>query len=483
MTSSQTAAANRRITALASDRAVHRSFHWLHLHESQLQRWHRELLAIPAPPFAEGPRAQWMATRFTELGLTNVHIDTEGNALAELPSANAVILSEAPERAEGESNGAKSKDPDTAGATTIAQPFSTSETNPNVPVILLSAHLDTVFPAGTVCNPREENGKLFCPGATDNGAGLAALLGIAAALRHAQNEFKPAPPCTILFAANVGEEGEGNLRGMRHLFSTSPYAKRIRAAIALEGCGAATVVDRALGSRRLRVEITGPGGHSWADAGRPSPITALAAALTSLAALALPTDPRTTLNCGMISGGTSINSIPSTAQADLDLRSISSEELENLEQLVLSTLSKCVKDEARRGRTRDGLRSRETPRAREALNIREALSIKVHRIGDRAAGALPSDSALAHSLRAVDRHLSLRTESRVGSTDANLPLSLGIPALAIGAGGSGGGIHTLDEWYAPAGRELALRRVLLLLLDTCNMHGQSDRHPERSVTE
>jgi acetylornithine deacetylase/succinyl-diaminopimelate desuccinylase-like protein len=397
------AEANRRITALAADRAVHRAFHWLHLHEAQLQRWHRELLAIPAPPFGEGPRAEWVAARFTDLGLTNVHIDHEGNALAELTLT------------------------------------------PSSPVVLLSAHLDTVFPAGTACTPSEDEGKLFCPGATDNGAGLTALLAVAAALRHAD----VAPRCSILFAANVGEEGEGNLRGMRHLFSASPYATRIRTAIALEGCGAATVVDRALGSRRLRVEIAGPGGHSWADAGRPSPITALAAALTAFSRLTLPANPRTTLNCGTISGGTSINSIPSTAQADLDLRSISSEELENLEQTVLSTLSKCVKEEARRGRTRDGLR------------------LQIRRIGDRAAGALASDSALAVSLRAVDRHLNLKTESRVGSTDANLPLSLGIPALAIGAGGSGGGIHTLEEWYSPEGRELALRRVLLLLLDSC----------------
>ncbi|HTV09665.1 MAG TPA: M20/M25/M40 family metallo-hydrolase [Candidatus Aquilonibacter sp.] len=467
MSASQAADANRRITALAADRAVHRAFHWLHLHEAQLQRWHRELLAIPAPPFGEAPRAQWMLSRLRELGLINAHVDAEGNALAELSSANTVIQSEASR------SDAKSKDRDAAHTTTTAHPFATSQATADEPVILLSAHLDTVFPAGTDCTPRERDGKLLCPGATDNGAGLTALLAIAAALRHA--EINPA--CTILFAANVGEEGEGDLRGMRHLFSHSPYAKRIGAAIALEGCGNATVVDRALGSRRLRVEITGPGGHSWADAGRPSPITALAAALTALSRLALPANPRTTLNCGMISGGTSINSIPSTAQADLDLRSISSEELDSLETIVLSTLSKCVKEEARRGRTRDPQSSRETLPIREAP-IREALQIKVRRIGDRAAGALASDSTLAASLRAVDRHLNLKTESRIGSTDANLPLSLGIPALAIGAGGNGGGIHTLDEWYAPDGRELALRRILLLLLDTC-AHEISDRvaHP------
>lgn len=399
------AAANARVTGMAGERAVHRAFHWLHLHEQQLQRWHREFVAIPAPPFGEAERAAWFVARFAELGLASAHIDDEGNALGELPCADD-----------------------------------------EAPVILLSAHLDTIFPAGTDCTPREEDGRLLCPGATDNGAGLTALLGIAAALKYA--ELTPA--ATILFAANVGEEGEGDLRGMRHLFAASPYAGRIQAAIALEGCWTGTVVDRALGSRRLRVEITGPGGHSWADAGRPSPITALATTLTALTRLALPANPRTTLNCGTIAGGTSINAIPSSATANLDLRSTSAEELESLESLVLSTLSKCVRAEARRGRAKDALR------------------LQVRRIGDRVAGALAADAELAVSLRAVDRHLNIKTEPRIGSTDANLPLSLGIPALAMGAGGSGGGIHTTEEWYAPAGREIALRRILLLVLDMCS---------------
>jgi acetylornithine deacetylase/succinyl-diaminopimelate desuccinylase-like protein len=277
---------------------------------------------------------------------------------------------------------------------------------------------------------------------------------------------------TILFAANVGEEGEGDLRGMRHLFDpASPHAQRIRACIALEGGGSTPVVDRALGSRRLRVDITGPGGHSWADAGRPSPIIALAAALTELTQLTLPSSPRTTLNCGTIAGGTSVNSIPSSATCDLDLRSTSTQELDNLESLVVSTLSKCVKAEARRGRARDAQRNR------------ESLRITVRRIGNRMAGTLPPDSSLAISLRAVDRHLNLKTESRIGSTDANLPLSIGIPALAIGAGGTGGGIHTLEEWYDPTGRELALRRILLLLLDTCNMYSQQTSSSTKQLTD
>jgi tripeptide aminopeptidase len=392
--------ANRRITALAADPALHRAFQWLHLHEPQLRRWQLEFLAIPAPPFHEAARAAWFRDRFAELGLHNPHIDAEGNALAELSSGPSAL-------------------------------------NPGR-LILLSAHLDTVFPAGTDCTPHEDGPRIHCPGASDNGAGLTALLALAAALTHA----KLAPPCTILFAANVGEEGEGNLRGMRHLFQHSPYKGRIHSAIALEGSGNATVVDRALGSRRLRVTVSGPGGHSWADAGRPNPILALAAALVAISKLRLPSNPRTTLNCGTIAGGTSVNSIPESATADLDLRSTSALELDRIELAVLSTLTKSI----------------------EAV---DGLQFNAIRIGDRAAGALAANSALFTSLRAVDRHLGLATDSRIGSTDANLPLSLGVPALAIGAGGSGSGIHTLLETYDPTGRDLALRRVLLLLLDTC----------------
>jgi acetylornithine deacetylase/succinyl-diaminopimelate desuccinylase-like protein len=259
------------------------------------------------------------------------------------------------------------------------------------------------------------------------------------------------PAATILFCANVGEEGEGDLRGMRQLFNQPPYQGRIRAAIALEGGGTSTVVDRALGSRRLRVTISGPGGHSWADAGRPNPILALASALLSIANLQLPSNPRTTLNCGTISGGTSVNSIPASASADLDLRSTSSLELDRVELSVLSTLSQTLATE-----------NRSAP-----ANMQ--LQLNVERIGDRPSGYLSPNDPLFCSLRAVDRHLNLSTDSHIGSTDANLPLSLGIPALAIGAGGTGTGIHTLQETYDPTGRDLALRRILLLLLDACSL--------------
>ncbi len=409
-----TAADNRRIAALASDRAVHRAFQWLHLHTQQLLRWQLEMLAIPAPPFQEVERAQWFLSQFLNLNLCNHHIDPEGNVLAELPAAES------------------------------------SETSS---VILISAHLDTVFPPGTDCtphldDPREQGeGIIRGPGACDNGAGLTALLAIAAALKHAGLT----PATTILFCANVGEEGPGDLRGMRHLFGASPYASRIRTALALEGAGTATIVDRALGSRRLRVTLTGPGGHSWADAGRPNPILALASGLLSIANLRLPTHPRSTLNCGTISGGTSVNSIPQSATADLDIRSTSATELDRIEYAVLTELSRTL-----------AVENRDTAAAHH-------LSLHVSRTGDRPAGALPSIDPLARSLHAVDRHLGITTEPHIGSTDANLPLSLGIPALAIGTGGTGSGIHTLRETYDPTGRNLALRRILLLLLDACQL--------------
>ena len=253
-----TSTAQLRIARLAAKPAVHRAFHWLHLHQLQLRKWHLELLRIPAPPFGEQARAAWFLERYQQLGLSNPHMDAAGNALAELPAAKA----------------------DTAMPS---------------PVILLSAHLDTVFPPGTHTEPTESDTRILGPGACDNAAGLSALLGLAAAFHHA--DLAPAVP--ILFAANVGEEGEGDLRGMRHLFAadsdTSPYAPRIAAAIALEGSGSSAVVTRALASRRFRVTVTGPGGHSWTDAGAPNPILILSRALLALESIDIPKgEPRTT---------------------------------------------------------------------------------------------------------------------------------------------------------------------------------------------
>ncbi len=402
------ASAQRRISTLAAATPVHRAFHWLHLHQPQLRQWLLHLVSIPAPSFAEHNRAHAVLALFASLNLSNPHLDDEGNALAELPSSSA---------------------------------------SADAPVLLLSAHLDTVFPAGTPCTPIEDGSRVLAPGACDNAAGLTALLGLAAALQFAAI----APPVTILFCANTGEEGEGNLRGMRHLFTRGLFARRIASAIVLDGAGDSAIVTRALGSQRFRLTVSGPGGHSWTDSGAPNPILLLARILTALADLPLPSSPRTTLNAGTVTGGTSINSIPSSATAQLDLRSTDPVTLHETATLLQHTAAHILTI------------------SNQANAAHSPAVLEIELIGNRPAAALPSDSPLLHTLHAVDRHLGLRSEIRIGSTDANLPLSLGIPAVAVGTGGTGGGFHTLGEWYDPTGRETALRRILLTVLDTAHL--------------
>lgn len=402
-----------RVTALAARRPVHTAFAWLHANFKTILDWQTELCAIPAPPFGEQARSQWMAARFADIGLVDIETDSAGNVLALVPAPHI--------------------SPDSSG-----------------PMVVLSAHLDTVFPAATPLAPalRKVNGveRLEGPGVCDNGAGVVGLLAVAQALVHCGAEL-PAP---LLVVGNVGEEGEGDLRGVRHLYNRSALASRIAAHIVLDGAGSDSAVTQALGSRRYQVTITGPGGHSFTDAGTANPIAAMASALAALAATPLPEEPRTTLNLGTIHGGTSVNSIPESVTATVDFRSTSADQLIRLEV----ALHRAVEDAVELGNARSSLTSR----------ARGSLAFTIVTIGDRPAAQLPESSPILESLRAVDRHLGLQTGARLGSTDANIPISLGIPALSLGAGGEGGGAHTLAEWYAPKDREIGLRRVLLLTL-------------------
>jgi acetylornithine deacetylase/succinyl-diaminopimelate desuccinylase-like protein len=399
----------QRVTSLAAQRPVHAAFAWLHRNPRTIMDWQAQLVAIPAPPFGEQARAEWLAERFIEAGLSHIHIDDAGNVLGSLPAANLP--------------------PESTG-----------------PLVVLSAHLDTVFPAATPLNPVVSEDRLEAPGACDNGAGVVGMLAIAHALIQAKAEL----PATLIFLGNVGEEGEGDLRGVRHLYSQSALAGRIAAHIVLDGAGADSVVTQALGSRRFRVTVTGPGGHSFTDAGTPNPISALASALAVLAQTPLPRDPRTTLNLGTIHGGTSVNSIPERVAAAIDFRSTDPSQLLRLEVVLHRAVEDAV-DQA----------NAQTP---AALRERGLLSFAIDKIGDRPAAHLPGDSPLLDTLRAVDRHLGLPTDLRLGSTDANIPLSLGVPAVSMGAGGEGGGAHTQAEWYSAKDRETGLRRVLLLTL-------------------
>ena len=403
-----------RVTALASQRPVHAAFAWLHNNPKTIMDWQKELVAIPGPPFGETQRTKWIAERFRDAGVRDVQVDEIGNVLGYLPAAKLP--------------------PESSG-----------------PIVVLSAHLDTVFPADTPLNPTVTSADgvttLNAPGACDNGAGVAGLLAIVNALIQAKVNL--ASPLLVL--GNVGEEGEGDLRGVRHFYHQEELAGRVAAHIVLDGSGADSAVTQALGSRRYRITISGPGGHSFTDSGTPNPIAALAMALATLSQTSMPETPSTTLNLGTIHGGTSVNSIPESATATVDFRSTDAEELLRLEV----ALHRAVEDATEQCNTT----------ARKAGGrSRGLISFTVEKIGDRPAAQLADESPILDALRAVDRHLGLQSESRLGSTDANIPISLGVPSISMGAGGEGAGAHTLAEWYSDKDREVGLRRVLLLTL-------------------
>jgi len=403
-----------RVTSLAAQRPVHAAFTWLHNNPKTLMDRQMELVVIPAPPFGEQARSEWAAAKFREIGLEKVQIDGIGNVLGFVPAPHL-------------------------------SPESTGH------VVVLSAHIDTVFPADTPLVPtltREDDAnRLAAPGACDNAAGVIGMLALAESLVQAKVKV----PVPILMLANVGEEGEGDLRGVRHFYEQRELAGRVAAHVVLDGAGADSAVSQALGSRRFQVTIKGPGGHSFTDSGTPNPIVALSSAIAALSRTPVPERPTTTLNVGTVQGGTSVNSIPETATASTDFRSTSSEELLRLEV----ALHRAVEDAVAQANA-----------AARNLNHRNrgVLTFTIDKIGDRPAAQLPADSPVLDALRAVDRHLGIQTDLRLGSTDANIPIALGIPALSVGAGGDGGGAHTVAEWYSDKNREIGLRRVLLLTL-------------------
>ncbi len=354
---------------------------------------------IPAPPFQEAARASAVKILLAESGL-DVQIDKAGNVIGELPGTN------------------------------------------DREIVMLTAHLDTVFPPGTNVKVRRDAERLSAPGISDNGTGLAALISIARAIRESQIK----PRRTILFVADVGEEGEGNLRGMRALVDT--YRSRLKAAVVLDGSGTDHVTTKALASRRLEVLITGPGGHSWSDFGMPNPINALVRGSIRFINTKVPTSPRTTFNLGQIEGGTSVNSIPYDAKLKVDVRSESEDELGKLDSALREAIAAGVRDEMESSRDR----------------AKGKLEWKIDVLGTRPGGELAANSPLLAALRAADDYVSNQSRIERSSTDANIPLSNGIDAISIGAGGTGGGAHSLQEWYEPSGREMGLKRALLTLL-------------------
>jgi acetylornithine deacetylase/succinyl-diaminopimelate desuccinylase-like protein len=387
--------ARKEITRLAGLKCVHKAAEWFAAHESQLAELQVEMTAIPAPPFHEQQRSAWMLEKFSEFGLLEPYIDGIGNVIGQIPGSDSG------------------------------------------PFIVLSAHIDTVFTETQIAVRRDGN-RLVGPGVADNSAGLVALLALAGAVRDAGVRTR----LPLLLLANVGEEGEGDLRGMRHFFDDPRWQGQIASLLALDGAGTDTIVTEALGSRRFEISIHGPGGHSWSDFGLPNPIVLLARVIDALSRIALPQNPRTSLNVGTIKGGTSVNAIPQTAVIQVDVRSPDPRNIAAVEEELRSVIEKVTGEVERSA----------------------GVEAQVRVIGDRPAAELPQRSAILEALRMVDAQLGIKAQIHCASTDANIPLSLGIPAVAVGAGGLGARAHTLQEWFIPRERELALKRILLTLL-------------------
>jgi acetylornithine deacetylase/succinyl-diaminopimelate desuccinylase-like protein len=392
------------VERIAASDEVRSAGEWFRSHESRFAESQLELARIAAPPFGEATRSAWLADRFREIGLNHVETDKVGNVFAVHPGYGNRYVA-------------------------------------------LSAHIDTVFPATTPLNVRQQGTRLYGPGVSDNGAGIAAMLAVAEALQSA----RIAHALPFVFIGNVGEEGEGDLRGMRHVFATLPWKNAIAYSIVVDGAGSDTVVAEALGSRRFEVIVRGPGGHSWSDFGAPNPIIVLSRTIDVFSLTPVPGSPKTTFNVGVIRGGTSVNSIPESASMRVDLRSTSMAEIDRLERALRSALERAVATENQLAPSRT---------ARKPQGIQS----EVVEIGNRPAGELAQDARILKVIRAVDAHLGNVAQVQRASTDANIPLSLGREAIAIGGGGSGGGAHTLQEWFDCNGRDLGLKRILLTML-------------------
>jgi acetylornithine deacetylase/succinyl-diaminopimelate desuccinylase-like protein len=289
----------------------------------------------------------------------------------------------------------------------------------------------------------DADGSFRGPGVSDNGAGLAALLAVARALAGGRAGL-PDLPLGLLLVANVGEEGEGNLAGMRHLCRQPPYSGKIAAIVVADGANTDHITIRALGSRRFEVTFTGPGGHSWSDHGVGNPLHALCRAVALFSETRLDGGAKSAINVGLIEGGSSVNAIAQSARAKVDIRSESNTRIDELVDYLSTAVD----------------------RARETENQRATggrVAAKLREIGARPAATLPENAAILRYVRTVDAHLGIRSHLDISSTDANIPLSMGIPAIAIGAGGAGGGAHTSQEWFRAEGRDLGLKRILLLL--------------------
>ena len=387
--------------SLLASPQVKRAFSFFETNASAITEEQIQICSVPASPFGEQQRAEYLSEKFSGLGLSQIEIDEEGNCIGLLKG-----------------------------------------TSPS-PLLVVSAHLDTVFAPETDFTIVRSGKRLLAPGIADDGCGLVALVALARALQTEKIKTEG----SILFVGTVGEEGEGNLRGVRYLLTRGNWASKVDAFLSFDGPGVDRVTNQALGSHRYRVELSGPGGHSWGDFGLPNPVHALGRAVSKLAGYTLPREPRTTFNVGRIEGGASVNAIPEKAAMDVDLRSGADTELRRLDSFFRRAVRQAVDEENANRRPGDPL-----------------LELKIDLIGERPSGETPSDSPLVELAVEATKILGVEPRLDQSSTDSNLPISLGIPAITLGAGGTSGASHTLAEWYDPTDRELGLKRALLVIL-------------------
>jgi acetylornithine deacetylase/succinyl-diaminopimelate desuccinylase-like protein len=373
------------------------------------------LSQIPSPPFKEGNRAQEYLRRLTGLGLENVHRDREGNVYG---------------LRRGVGGG---------------------------PTMFVSAHLDTVFPEGTDVTVAQRAGRYYGPGISDDARGLVAVLAVARALRDAGIQTRG----DIIFGGTVGEEGLGNLRGVKAFFADNPGVDGF---ITIEPGGPEKVIYEATGSRRYEIAFTGPGGHSFGDFGRPSAIHAMARAITKMSDVRPPRSPKTTFTVGVVEGGTSVNAIAGTARMQLDMRSNDPVELDKIEKQLLPLADAGAGEENLRWNAPEG----------KGVTARSSL------IGDRPAGTQDRNSPIVQASFASAGLLGLRPSLQpASSTDANVPISLGVPAVRLGGGGGAGNTHsyTDKEWFDPTDAQLGPQNALLTTLAMVGVAGETSTAP------
>ena len=343
-----------------------------------------QITEIEAPPFKEAKRAKVFMDMLRQSGLSDVEIDAEGNVIGLRRGTGAG------------------------------------------PLIAIAAHLDTVFPEGTNVKVRREGSRLYAPGVGDDSRAVAVLLEIVRAMDSAKIQTSS----DILFVADVGEEGPGDLRGMKYLFQKGPYKDKIKMFISLDPFGwGSDVTTAGMGSKRFKVIFTGPGGHSFGSFGLVNPAYALGNAIAKLSKMQVPQRPKTTYNVGVVGGGTSVNSIPFESWMEVDIRSETKEELNRAVENFTRLMHEAVEEENRARSTSQG-----------------KIEIDVKLIGDRPFGEIFQAAPIVQTAAAVIRAFGMVPTFGLSSTDANIPLSMGIPAITLESGGTGSRNHTLDEW-------------------------------------